>query len=202
MRALAISLALLAGIGGGCLAPGAPERIRYFRPEIPAGPSTAPAAPAAATARPVALRLALVRSATHVKDRIVWRTSDVELGFYDTRRWVEPPAAFVERALARELFEVRPLVRALGSAPSLDIEVSQFDEVLSPHEALVALEVLLVDEKGQALLGRRIAAARPVSGDDPAAFARAMGQALDDAVKGTAREVEAALRREPAASRP
>ena len=110
-----IRLAAVLGAMGllcACLLGGRPEAPRYFRPEPPARVESAlDGAPGERSTAP-ALRLHRVTSAAHLKERIVWRTSDVEFGFYDARRWTELPAHYVEQRLSRQLFEVRGLRRA------------------------------------------------------------------------------------------
>jgi ABC-type uncharacterized transport system auxiliary subunit len=72
----------------------------------------------------------------------------------------------------------------------LHVDVLAFDDVLSPtHEANVALAVVL-DETGHGrLLTRTFNARVGIDNDEPASVAKAMGQALDDAVAQVAEAV-------------
>ncbi len=166
---------------------------RYFTPLQPAG-SGVDAAVLRETSGPL-LRVRRVTAAAHLRERIVWRRSEVEFGFHELRRWTQPPAQLVERWLARELFERRDLRRALaGPHPTLEVEVQAFDEVLDPERAArVQLLARLTDARGVSLHERTYAVERPLEGRDPAAIARAMGTALDAALRRIGDDVEEAL---------
>jgi ABC-type uncharacterized transport system auxiliary subunit len=185
-------LVLLVGIAlaAGCIsAPESPPPVRYFSLE---GRSEGEPSRVAAG---LPLTLRHVRAPGYFSERIVWRRSDVEVGFYDDRRWSEPPAAIVERGLARELFVASGISRTEEKAPSLDVSVTGFEEVVTPeHEARVTLALLLRDAGGRTLLETTVSERRPVLGrDDPAAFANAMDQALGAALRSTVGAVSAAL---------
>lgn len=167
---------------GGCLLPAPPPPPRYFAPDAPA-PDPA--------ASPVAVRLGVVQSPLHLRETITWRRGD-EVGFYEQRRWAELPATYVERALARELYASdRPYADVPAGAPLVSVELRAFEEVLAPaHEARVAVAVRVADARCVRLRST-FAAARPLEGDDPAALARGIGEALDE----VARAVGAAVRR-------
>lgn len=161
----------------GCIARSTPETIEYYRI---LAPERAPSRAAAANGALV-LRLRHVEGAGHLGARLAARTSDVAVGFNDLVRWTEPPAAFVERSLARELFEVRGLRRSDAStAPELRVEVRAFEEDLgASRTAHVAVWVLLFDARGTALVERTFTARRPVAADGCAPLARALGDALE-----------------------
>ncbi len=167
---------------GGCLLPAPPPPPRYFAPDAPARD------PAAS---PVAVRLGVVQSPLYLREAITWRRGD-EYGFYEQRRWAELPATVVERALSRELYASdRPYADVPVDAPLVSVELRAFEEVLAPtHEARVALAVRVADARCVRLRST-FAAARPLEGDDPAALARGIGEALDEVV----RAVGAAVRR-------
>ncbi len=167
MRAL---LALLLAGCGGVLKPQPTAPIAYFTLED---------APIEARARsPVRapLRLAPVRAAASLDDRIVWRRGPYETGFDDGRRWLDLPGPLVERALWRELYERRGLVLGTSlDAAQLEVDVERFEEVLTPvHEARVVARVALIDAEGTAVFVRTVVASSPVE----AAFPRAMGAAV------------------------
>lgn len=188
---------LIPFLATACLLGSPPEPPRYFRPEIPPRTATAPPAQGewGAEASLTPLRINRVRSAAYLSERMVWRASDVEFGFWDSRRWTEHPANYVEQQLARELFERRGLRRAqAGRVPALAVELLAFDDVLEPvHQARVELRALLLDPQNLALLERTYEAAIPVEGNDPVQLSRAMGQALDEVVQRLATDVTAAL---------
>jgi len=169
----------------GCLLPTPPPPPRYFAPEASTSerPLTAPPAPAA-------LRVGPVRSPLHLREPMTWRRSDVEYGFYEQRRWTELPATYVERALEREL---GPGSSATPNGPVVVADVRAFEEVLAPgHEARVAVAIELVE--GRCVrLRRTFSAARPLTGDDPAAVARGIGEALDEVARAVATAVGEAL---------
>jgi len=170
---------------------------RFFDPESAARAQEAVDPPVEPASTRVAVRLGPVRSSNYRRDRIVWRSSDVELGLYEDRRWTDLPSRYVERALARELYDRRGIRRATGpSAATLTADVVAFDDVVAPtREAYVAIVVTLVAADQRQLLVREFSARSPVAGRDPASVARAMGVALDDCVSQIGSAVEAALPR-------
>src|SRR5262245_16998723 len=168
---------------------------RFFDPETPAH-EPAPDGPLAASRIPeVPVRLGAVRSSSYRRDRMVWRASDVELGLYEDRRWTDLPSHYVERALARELYERRGISRS-GARPAVTLlaDVVAFDDVVAPsREAYVAIFVSLVAADQRTLLVREFTARSPVADGDPASVARAMGIALDECVSQIVSAVEAVL---------
>lgn len=197
-----LSLVLALAALPGCLSRTVSDPIRYFRPGIPReAPSAPPARPAAAEPEqrpaPLQLRLRRVGAVAYLRERIARRASDVEVSFSDLQRWTEPPVGYVERALVRELFEARAITRTeSGGAPHLDVELRSFEEALEPSRAaVVVIWVSLADGREAPLLERPVSSRAPVEGRDPADLARAMGVALEQAVRDVGREVEAALRK-------
>jgi ABC-type uncharacterized transport system auxiliary subunit len=180
MRALLLGVVVLAG----CLLPDPPVPPRYFAPDVPA-PRDAPA--------PVRVRLGIVRSPIFLRESITWRSSEVEFGFYDQRRWTELPSTYVERALFHELFPAGGPMPVTDDVPVLTADVRAFEEVLAPvHEARVAIAVLVADSRC-VWLRRTFDATRPLSNDDPDALARAVGEALDEVAHATGAAVRQAL---------
>jgi len=181
MRAGWIGIAFLAS---GCLFRDAPAP-RFFRPESAAldAPSVAPS-----VVTGVPLRLRPVQGTPLLRERIVWRTSAVEYGLYEQRRWSDLPASYVERALESAL-RATPGVRLADrpGAAVLRVEVVAFDEVLAPARvAAVSLAVKLIDIERFRLIDRTFSAEEPIANETPAATATAMGKALDDAVTAVA----------------
>jgi uncharacterized lipoprotein YmbA len=179
----------------GCLPDARIAQPRYFAPLPPADAADPPAVAEAATnARPL-LRLRRVQAAPYLRERMVWRRSETELGFHELARWTQPPAQWVEQWLARELFAKRGLRRALaGPYPVLQVQTLAFDEVLEPDRcARVQLGAFLSDPSGVALLERTYTAEQPIEQDEPDAVARAMGAALAEAVARLGADTEDAL---------
>lgn len=191
MRLRWLALPFIAVLLAGCVFRDAAEP-RYFRPESRAlAGSTEPPATDGAP-----VRLQSVSATPFLRERIVWRSSSVEFGLYEQRRWSEPPAGYVERALASALRDT-PGLRLTDQfdAPTLRVEVVAFDEVLKPaHVASVALVVSLRDRDRARILDRTFTAESAIAGDAPGAVATAAGQALDKVVAEVAAAVASALR--------
>jgi ABC-type uncharacterized transport system auxiliary subunit len=98
--------------------------------------SLAPAAfTSSTTARPrfSELRLGRVDAGAGLRERIMYRPSQHERGYYEDQRWTEKPQIYLERALARELFEARGLREVVsGPALTLDLELVALEEVRKP----------------------------------------------------------------------
>jgi cholesterol transport system auxiliary component len=187
-------LALLLCVCPACalMSKAQPLAPRYFSPDE----GSAPRAPAPGTA-PLELRLGEVEAAVHLEQRIAYRPSDGELGYYESWRWTEPPQAYLRRALERELFERRGLVRVVsGSAPTLNVELTSFEELRAePARARVELSIVLRGER-RALLEHTLRKELPLpagSSDEPLRLTRTLSQALDSAVSEVADLVSARL---------
>ncbi len=179
---------------GGCLLR-TPDPPRFFRPGSAALEAAAEDQADPPAAGGIAIRLRGVRSEPFLRERIVWRASEVEYGLYEQRRWIDLPAHYVERALGRRLRET-PGLRLTNDprAVALHVDVLAFDDVLAPtHEANVTLAVTLEDRAHGRLLMRTLDARAGIENDDPASMAKAMGQALDDAVAQVADAVRLSL---------
>ena len=161
-----------------------------------AGTASAPTRPGT-----VPLRLARVRSASYLGERMVWRTSDVERGLYEQRRWTEPPASMLEEALARSLFQGETGLQRSesGSVALLDAKLLVFDEVVGPpHEAEVRVSVQVTNPGGLAMLDQTFGARAPIADQQPSSTARAMGVALQETVAAITAAVEQILQAGPA----
>lgn len=174
-----LSLALLLSLPGCALTSKAdPLAIRYFTPAVP----EAARAPSRPTADGPRLRLGRVSSSSHLRTRIVYRPSDVEVAVYEDLRWTEKPEEYVRRALARALFEERPLVHAVaGAGPELEVELLAFDEVhrSAGRAARVALHYAVQDGR-DVLESENMTVEVEVRGDasNPENMAASMGAAL------------------------
>ncbi|MEY2936693.1 MAG: hypothetical protein RL033_7442 [Pseudomonadota bacterium] len=195
MRARVLLLSCLCS-GCALLSKGQPLAPRYFSPDAERAPASAtPSSPAQE------LRLGQINAAAHLEERIAYRPSPGELGYYDSWRWTEPPQAYLRRALARELFERRGVVRVVsGNAPTLSVELTSFEEVRGAQpSARVELAVLLRGERS-ALLERTLREERPLpagAAEDPQRLTRALSLALDAAVSQVADLVSARLAEPP-----
>lgn len=187
LRALLLGILPLLLLGAtACVS--TPDPPRYFRPLAPA----AEGAPAPLSS--ARLTLARIEAAEHLGERIVWRRSEVEFGFYDQERWTEPPARFLELAVARELFAKRGLRHAERGAPELQLRLLAMEEILLPqHKARVRVWLRLVDPLREAQLERWVEAEVPVAAEEAPAVARAIGLALDEVVREIADAVTAKL---------
>jgi cholesterol transport system auxiliary component len=143
-----LKIALFAAICGaaGCAltSKGEVQTARFFSPELQnTGAANRTDTP------PVLLRLGQVEAASYLEERMAYRVDDNELGYYDDRRWTEPPEQYLRRALERELFERRGVRRVLsGPAATLDVELTAFEEVRGAQERVrLALRYDLHDER-------------------------------------------------------
>jgi hypothetical protein len=154
---LALPLAF-ASITSGCaaLSKGESLEVRYFtlptRPVVatPGELRVTPRAGPEKGSRPThGLRIGAIVGSVHLEERLVYRPSASELGFYASLRWTEPPERWLAREFGRQLFQdqgVPQLVGVLG--PILEVELTVFEEVVGPpHVARVQLLARLQDGK-------------------------------------------------------
>lgn len=145
------------------------------------------------------IELGRVNSGINLREKIAYRDSTFEQGFYDDKRWTERPEIYVRRELERVLFEEHGFRRALAAqAPALEVEVVSFEEVIGPgavHAARIQLKVVIHDER-DALLEKTITVERPVdkSAKGFAGVVQAMSQALDAAAEEVSTDVQRVLK--------
>lgn len=171
--------------------------VRYFSPERTQLPVKNADAGGALSAGPLQVRLGRVTSGANLRERIAYRDSAYELGYYEDLRWTERPETYVRRALGRSLFETHGLQRVLsGDAPTLDVEVIAFDELRlkTGRAARACLRVILYEDKG-VLFEDTLTVDRPVAGGRPKieSIIEALATALDDAVDQVTVKVQQAL---------
>ena len=160
------------------------ERVRDRNAAIA---SEAPAAPADAAK----LRLGRVTGSPHLEERLVFRDTANEVNYYRELRWTEPPEVFLKRMLETALFETRGLRHVVGGAgPTLDVQLTSFDEVRAPDHVARAQVVATLHDDQVVLWQETLTEDRPVvdvaDGDDAAATVSALGLALQAAVDGIA----------------
>jgi ABC-type uncharacterized transport system auxiliary subunit len=158
-----------------------PVDAHYFTPERPssAPKRTLPQFPK------LALRIGRISAGSSLRDRLVFRSSDHELGYDEERRWTEEPEVYLSRALASTLFEERGLQRMVaGSVPTLDVALVSFEEIRSPRRSAHVEATVVLQDDHSVRLERTIVVDRPVSGKvgDAAPLVEVLGDALRAAV--------------------
>lgn len=185
---LACALAALLAAGCALTSKSDPVTPRYFSPERPGDVARPPTQP---VAQAMELRLGHITSASYLDERLVYRDTDYELGYYQERRWTESPDQYLRRRLAWALFEERGLRHVVGgSAPTLEAELIAFEEVRAPKRvARVRVSVRLYDPRA-VLWEQTLTVDQPVTaaGDDDAAV-QALGLALRTVVERIANRV-------------
>ena len=166
--------------------------VRYFSPE-----RLETAQKVASPERPLEVRLGRVSSSSNLRERIAYRTTTYELGYYHDYRWTERPEIYVRRALSRALYETHGFRRALDRrSPTLEVEVISFDRVQLEGSvaARVIVAAVLSDRQG-VLFEKTMTYERPVLGDPSRIedFVAAMALALDATAQGLAQNVGSAL---------
>jgi cholesterol transport system auxiliary component len=143
---------LLAGLSAlfvlGCALTSKSEPIlpRYFSPEG-SGAIEKPASPPVGLA--AELRIGHITAASYLDERMVYRDSAFELGYYQEKRWTEAPEEYLRRRLERALFVDRGLRHVVsGAAPTLEVELTAFEEIRKPTRiARVQVSVRLQDAR-------------------------------------------------------
>ena len=179
---------------------------RFFSPEMDVAPGAVPAR----VEPPLALRLGRVEAVSYVEERFAYRVEPSELSYYEDRRWTEPPERYLRRALERELFQQRGIVRTVsGPGTTLDVELTAFEELRStPRRVRLVLNFSLHDDR-QSQLERRVVVERPLPAsaadasarEVTAALALALSAAVSDVSEQVTRELHAPAAAEPCAER-
>lgn len=152
---------------------------RYFSPDLPLATSKI-----GSKRSGVELRLGRVTAGSYIAEKIVFRESDYEVGFYDYLMWTERPEAYLRRALTRVLFEEEGLMRILsGAAPTLDVELVSFEEVRGPKPvALVRIAFSLHNDR-VVFLQETMVVERPIDLRGNHSTADAVPEALGEALR-------------------
>lgn len=193
-----MSAVISQGLASCALASNAPPlEIRYFSPVLS---GDAPVTTAHTDATP--LRLGRITPSAHLRYRIVYRSSAVEISLYDALRWTERPDAYLRRALERALFEARPIEEALDEpAPTLEVELLAFEEVRRADHRAGRIELRYqLESSGSVLASGVLAAERRAKNDSIESVVAAIGEALSDVSSQLADVVAAKLER-PATKR-
>jgi ABC-type uncharacterized transport system auxiliary subunit len=163
---------LVAAVAGCALTSKSPPlEVRYYTLEA------APVERHANESR-VKIRLGRVSASSHLRSRVVYRASPIEIELYETKRWAEPPETLVRRAVENQLAARRALVTG-GKAMELEVEVVAFEERGAPRTAHVRLRYVMIDQR-DVVVDDIVDVERPTTGDF-ASFVDALGKALDDA---------------------
>ena len=183
MRAFWITTAL--GLLAGCGSVREPA-TKYYKLDIPPAPT--PAGPSA----PASLRIEPFRTTALLRqDRIVYRPSPVEVGYYEYHRWAEPPNDAVTKALADQLTKRRVFrsVEVSDGAEKADYvlrgSIDRLQEV--DYTGAVRVQVLISAELEDPVQRRIIwsssaASERVVARSDVQAVVAAMGQASQQSI--------------------
>lgn len=160
--------------GCAALSKGESLEVRYFTlpahvPSPRGSATTTIETPDRAKGTPKArgLRVGAIVGSVHLEERIVYRPSASELGYYTSLRWTEPPERWLSREFAAQLFQERGVEQLIGVVgPILEVELTVFEEVLGPpHLARVQLLARLQDGKSifwQETLSVEVPVAPPV----------------------------------------
>jgi cholesterol transport system auxiliary component len=170
-------------------------QVRYFTPESSAGSSRAQTAVPAAV-EPLGLMLGRVRASSYLRERIAFRPSAHELGFYETRRWTERPESYLRRALSASLFEQRGVEPVLaGPGATLDVELIAFEETRKPVRTARLQATYLLYGGGLPSIERTITVERAIApnADPTLGIVQALSAALDEGVARISDDVVARL---------
>jgi ABC-type uncharacterized transport system auxiliary subunit len=183
MRAFWVSMVV--GLLAGCGSVHGPA-TKYYKLEIP--PAPAPTGPSA----PVPLRIEPFRAGNLVRqDRIVYRPSPVEVGFYEYHRWAEPPNDTVTKALADQLISrhVFQSVEILDGAEKADyvlrgsIDLLQEVDYKGAVRVQVSISAELEDPVRRQKIWSSVASSeRLVTKSDVQAVVAAMGLATQQSI--------------------
>jgi ABC-type uncharacterized transport system auxiliary subunit len=190
-KLLSISYVLLAVALAGCgalLGKAEPMNVRYFTPVL-----QEPEARASGTVQALPLRLGRIESSEHLQERMAYRPSEHEVGYYESLRWTERPDAYFRRALGRELFEKKRFAHVIGGlSPTLEAELVAFEELREVKAVRVEARVLVHDGR-RVMLEQTVRVEESRSDDTPIAVTDALSRALHKVVSQITAEVERAL---------
>ncbi len=150
--------------------------------------------------QPFGIRIFETSSA--IKRRMLYRTSPVEVGYYEYNRWVEPPneiltRAFIEALGTSRLFsevgraeEVPPAARILSGS----LERFEEDRTTEPTSAVVEMRLELRKRRsGRIIWSEKISARQPLEGSSSRDFALAMDKAVHTLLDRATSNIASAL---------
>lgn len=177
---LPAALAALLMVGCALTSKSTPIAPRYFSPELADGSARTGTR---ANAAPLELRLGRVNGASYLDERIVYRDSAFELGYYQERRWTETPAEYLKRRLARVLFEWRMIHRVVGgAAPTLEVDLVAFEEIRAPKRLARIQAVVRLQDQHAVRWEEMLTVEQPFvvtpAGDPASPMVEALGLAL------------------------
>ncbi len=179
------SLAVLAGVVAGALGAagcGSVRPSKYYSMELPDAAATG--------AAPLNVSLLVGRVSApqlYRDDRLIYRTSNTQVGAYEYHRWAEPPAAMIEAMLVRRLRaggrfrSVQSLASNARGDYILRGRLHHLEEVTNGTgvSARVALEVELFERgSGGAVWTHFYSADEPVSGKEVPAVVEALNRGI------------------------
>lgn len=164
-------LILLAGVPAlaGCLSQTPPPAVRWFLPAVDVEAESP-------QSNRVPLQLMRVTASSHLRDAMVWRSSDVEIYFDELNKWGTTPAELVQDALEDVFFSGAFSPTTSASGARVEVDVRAFEG--ADTEARVELAVSLRMGSGS-WVQRAFAASEPMDGRGAEALARALGRALE-----------------------
>jgi cholesterol transport system auxiliary component len=189
--------AITASFMPGCalFSKGDPGAARFFSiNREPDRPGSVTAKLSGVREEPLELRLGRVTGAQYIEERLVFRDSANELGYYRERRWTEPPELFLKRLLAHALFEERGLRHVVGgSGPTIDVQLTALDEIRAPQRLARAQVVARLHVEHLVLWEEILTVDLPViekkDGDLAVATVEALGKAMQAVVDQIAESV-------------
>src|SRR5215472_14231895 len=203
MRTFWVSVIL--GLLAGCGSVHEPV-TKYYKLDIP--PVPMPAAPSAQ----VSLRIEPFRTTSMLRqDRIVYRPSPVEVGFYEYHRWAEPPNDTVTRAFADQLkrkrtFESVEISEGEERADYVlrgSIDRLQEVDYMGAVRVQVSISAELEDPVRQQIIWSSTASSeRVIAKSDVDGVVAAMGQALQQSILQLTADVANFVQRHPPAAVP
>ncbi|MFH1530003.1 MAG: hypothetical protein ABIK09_04605 [Pseudomonadota bacterium] len=196
VRAIFVSV-ITASLASGCalLSKADSDAMRFFTLGVAIGrPGAPPDVAPGGRGEAAGLRLGSVTGALHLEERLVFRNSAYELGYYRELRWTERPEVCMERLLTSALFAGGRVQHLLGGAgPILDVQLLALDEILVPQHLARAQVIARLHDHHRVLWEETVTVDRPVAsrldGDLPLAAVEALDEALQAVVDQVADRV-------------
>lgn len=190
MRAYWISM--IAGLLAACGSVKEPA-TKYYKLDIPPAPT------AAGPSAPASVRIEPFRPTGLLKqDRIVYRPSPVEVGYYEYHRWAEPPNDSVTKALADQL-QGRRVFRSIDTSNATEradyvlkgrVERLQEVDYMGGVRVQVSLSAELEDTTHQQIIwSSSVSSESLVTKGDVQAVVTAMGKASQQSVSRLATDI-------------